>query len=75
MDTVIRLIFAPIQPFIGHPEHVFAAVGFAMLLAIAVIRTSAFQWRQLHRGDGHRLGACFGRRARPLRRAGTFASI
>ena len=40
MDTLLRIFYGPVQPFIFHPERAyFMAKGFAILLGVAIRRS------------------------------------
>ncbi len=48
METVMKVLYGPIQPFIWHPERAyFVAMGFAILWAVSVWHSEKFR-RRIH---------------------------
>ncbi len=46
MDTVIQILFGPIQPFVWHPGRAyFVAASFAVLLAVSLLAGGGFKAR------------------------------
>ena len=49
MESILQILFSPIQPFVGHPERAFIMAGvFVILLVASAIRAEGFKPR-IHR--------------------------